>query len=151
MKRHIALKTLSWEHHHGLVHARRLVRSATVKEDAAQAVEAFLRFAQEDLRYHFRVEEEFLLPLYAQHPDADEKLIAKVLTEHIQLRAAWLALERAKRMGNGVEAMLEPLGKLLEAHIRLEERRLFPAIEATLSLEELMRIGVLITAGWRSE
>lgn len=150
MKRHIALKALSWEHHHGLVHARRLIRSATVQEDAAQAVEAFLRFVQDDLKKHFRVEEEYLFPAYACHPDADEKLIAKVVTDHVKIRAAVMELERARLRGDAVDAFVESLGKLLEAHIRLEERRLFPAIEAILSLEELMRVGVCLTAGWPS-
>ncbi|MGC8669041.1 MAG: hemerythrin domain-containing protein [Chthonomonadales bacterium] len=150
MKRHIALKPLSWEHHHGLVHARRLVRSSKAKEDAAQAVEAFLRFVEEDLRKHFRVEEEFLLPMYALHARADEKLIGKVLTEHVQIRAAILTLEQARLAGDPAEEIVQRLGKLLEGHIRLEERRLFPAVEAALSLEELMRLGTVLSAGWSS-
>ena len=111
MKRSDALAQLSRDHHHGLVVAQRLRRAA--QETALPAREAFLEFWDQEAREHFRIEEEVLLPAFAR-------------------RAADLAADPAPPPEE-----LHELGERLHAHIRHEERVLFPLIEASLSQDEM--------------
>ncbi len=106
-------------------------------ETAAEARQGFLDFFAREGRRHFRIEEELLLPAYARHGDATEDDVVRVLTDHVELRRAAtdLTTERDE---------LRRLGERLEAHIRHEERVLFPRIEAALSDEELIQLGAEI-------
>ena len=64
MKRHPSLRTLSDDHHGGLVWARRLRRAAAGEGDPpAEVAREFLRFWDTDTTLHFREEEEVLLPV----------------------------------------------------------------------------------------
>ena len=51
-----------------------------------------------------------------------------MLVDHVRIRAQVLALEGDVEIG-----ALHRLGEELAAHVRLEEREVFPLIEATLS------------------
>jgi hypothetical protein len=138
MKRSESLKPLSHEHHHALFIAKRL------RDEKEGARDAFAEFWLEEGELHFRIEEEVLLPgsgLAGPGSDAD---VARMLDDHLELR------RRARRAldgeANGDE--LYELGELLTAHVRFEERELFPRIEADLSEEELEELaGRLTDAG----
>ena len=125
MKRHAALRPLSRDHHVALVAAQRLRRATN--DDAAAAREAFLEFWREHGALHFRVEEEVLLPAFAAHADPDDSRIARMLLDHVRIRAMTQALAHDP----SVDA-LHALGEALERHVRLEEREVFPLIEAAL-------------------
>jgi quercetin dioxygenase-like cupin family protein len=84
-------------------------------------------FADESVR-HFREEEERLFPLVADAEEA-RPLIARALLEHQRLHAL------AGRVANGDTAPMRDLAELLEAHVRFEERELFPLIERLLGDE----------------
>jgi hemerythrin-like domain-containing protein len=132
MKRSAALKPLSRDHHQALVVAQKL-RRATAR-DAAETTRFFLDFWRRHGHAHFRVEEDLLLPAYAQFGDARHEAVVRVLTDHVLIRARASALEARHR------PVLEPLhelGGLLEAHVRHEERVLFPLIEEALPPERL--------------
>jgi len=130
VKRHRALVPLSHDHHQALVAARRLRRGAEGADPAAAAHE-FLRFFAADSVPHFRAEEERLFPLAADVAEATEPIV-RALLEHQRLhaRAARLA-ERLEGGEDATDAMRE-LGELLEAHVRYEERELFPLLERLL-------------------
>jgi hemerythrin-like domain-containing protein len=125
MKRHAALQPLSRDHHVTLVAAQRLRRATEATAGDARA--QFLAFWAEHGARHFRVEEDVLLPLFAQHGDPGAVVIARMLIDHVRIRARVLALDSA-----GVDE-LHALGEELAAHVRLEEREVFPLIEATLT------------------
>lgn len=134
MKRNRALVPLSHDHHHALVAARRL-RDA-LNEDAPAEAAAFSRFFAEESVRHFREEEEQLFPLVADSEEA-KPLITRALLEHQQLHAL------AGRLANGDQTLIRDVAELLEAHVRFEERKLFPLIErlvgdglATLELKD---------------
>jgi quercetin dioxygenase-like cupin family protein len=128
VKRHPALVPLSHDHHHALVQARRLRRAADTP-DAASAATAFARFfAQETVR-HFREEEESLFPLAVDHDEA-RPLIVQALLEHQRLHALVARLDGSPELGD----VMRELGELLEAHVRLEERELFPLLERLVPL-----------------
>jgi iron-sulfur cluster repair protein YtfE (RIC family) len=139
MKRSEFLQTLSRGHHHGL-HVALLLRRATTAS-AAETRRAFLEFWRMEGRQHFRAEEDVLLPAYARHRPVDNPAVARVLTEHVDLR------RRAAEVEAGDSPSLpelHELGARLEQHIRHEERVLFPAIEAALPQAELEELALAL-------
>jgi hemerythrin-like domain-containing protein len=136
MKRHAALQPLSRDHHVALVAAQQLRRATPA--DAAAVRDAFLEFWHEHGQQHFRVEEDVLLPAFATYGDPTDERIVRMLVDHVRIRASALALERDATAD--VDALQE-LGAELERHVRLEEREVFPMIEAALppaAAEELV-------------
>lgn len=137
MKRHPALVGLSHDHHHELVQARRLRLAAEAEPDerlAAAAAYVELFFA-ETVR-HFRDEEEELFPLYARRA-GETPLLRRILQEHMQLHGLARALRAEVAGGEVAPDSVRRLGDLLHAHVRAEERELFPAIEAALTDDDL--------------
>lgn len=124
MKRHPVLIPLSHDHHHALAAARRL-RLAAERGDASAEAAAFSRFFAEESVPHFREEEERLFPLVA-HSEEAQPLVVRALLEHQQLHAL------ARQVASGESAPMRELAELLEAHVRFEERELFPLIERLL-------------------
>jgi hemerythrin-like domain-containing protein len=131
MKRHPDLQSLSRDHHQALVVARRLKHVNDADATAARA--AFLEFWARYGQLHFRVEEEVLLPGFARTGGAEDPALARVLHEHAEIRRRVLQLQ-----GGAASVQVQRvLGELLAAHVRFEEGELLPAIEATLSPEQL--------------
>ena len=135
MRRHEALVPLSHDHHDALVAARRLRRSAAGPDAAAEA-EAFLDFFAEETVQHFRQEEELLFPHVVDREEARE-LVLEALLDHQRLHALAAKLGARLAGGHADPVIMRSLGEALEAHVRLEERRLFPLIEQLLSSETL--------------
>lgn len=136
MPRHAALVPLSHDHHHGLVLARRMARAGTADE-RARAAAAFAEFIGGEGGEHFREEEELLFPLVSVAAGDPCPLVETALVEHGRLRAA------AARFRGRAEAVdpadLAATAALFEAHIRREERELFPLAEriAASALDDL--------------
>jgi hypothetical protein len=135
MKRHPALVPLSHDHHQALFAAHSLVRAGPTQ--AAEALAALSAYWSPHGQIHFRAEEEILFPAYAGHADPYDPLLARTLCDHIAIRQRIGALGRTR---NPDPALLGELGRLIEAHVRLEERELFPQIEAALPDHELASI-----------
>lgn len=136
MKRAEALQPLSRDHLKSLLAAKRL-RNAT---DAAAAAQDFLKFWQAEGRCHFRVEEEVLLPGWALHCAVNRVAVARMLEEHLAIRRGAL---RAAAEEASLEELRE-LGRLLDDHVRFEERELFPMVEEALTPEDLGRLALAI-------
>ena len=149
MKRHPSLRKLSNDHHGGLVQARRLRRAAAGEgTPPAEAARAFLRFWEEDTSRHFREEEEVLLAVFARHGgDLAAEPIQEMVVDHALLRGLVMTLTGEDRSGEVSKDTLGKIGERLEAHIRLEERRVFPLVEATLPEEGLEEIGARLETG----
>jgi hypothetical protein len=135
MKRTPELRTLSEDHHHGLVQSRRLRRAG--EGDEARPTEAtardFLDFWQKDTAIHFRKEEEVLLPVMARHGgDVSRAPLVEMLEDHARIRGLVMRLSDEVVGGNVRPETLREIGDRLEAHIRLEERVVFPMIEDSL-------------------
>jgi hemerythrin-like domain-containing protein len=132
VKRHEALAQLSRDHHQALFQAQRLRRATN--EDVAVVTGGFLDFFQNVGNLHFRAEEEVLLPAYAAYADPSDEVVVRVLVDHTLIRRDVEALETA-----GLDGVHE-LGDRLEAHVRHEERVLFPLIEQALPEDELAQV-----------
>src|SRR5919199_2040882 len=132
MKRTPELRTLSEDHHHGLVHALRLRRAAEGDQayPADTAARDFLDFWQKDTALHFRKEEEVLLPVMARHGgDVTRNPVVEMLEGHARIRDLVMRLSDKVVGGNVRPETLREIGDQLEAHIRLEERVVFPLVE----------------------
>jgi hemerythrin-like domain-containing protein len=142
MKRHPSLREFSDDHHQDLVNARRL-RKATSEVGASSAGTArdFLEFWQSDTSFHFRKEEEVLLPVLARYGgNLGERPTLQMLTQHARIRGLAMQLSDELKQGMIRGDTLRNLGEQLEAHIRLEERQVFPLIEETLPEEALQEV-----------
>jgi hypothetical protein len=124
MKRHPALIPLSDDHHRALVEARRLRRAADSDEDPELAASAFADFYATHSVPHFREEEETLFPLVAGLDEA-RPLVVEALLDHQRLHALVAELQGSA----DVRRTMRAIGEQLEAHVRFEERQLFPLIE----------------------
>lgn len=125
MKRNPALQPLSREHHSALVLAKACER-AVQSGDAAMLSQARQRAIQaytNELDAHFSIEEQSLLPLL-KSPET-QALVQRTLAEHRQLRGLLMLIA----LQQSDAAALNNFGKCLSAHVRFEERELFPAIE----------------------
>jgi hemerythrin-like domain-containing protein len=104
------------------------------REKAAQAAQFFTT----DLAAHFKAEEEALFPAMRDFAGASA-LLRALLTEHRKLEAL---AERLR--GAEVVKLVDALGEFadqLEAHIRKEERELFPLYEKLVGPEAAAEVG----------
>jgi len=137
MKRADALQPLSRDHLKALLAAKRVADA----QDEATAGAAFSHFWDLE-RDHFRLEEEILLPHWAAGAEIDEPAVERMLADHLAIRAD------ALRLAHGGLSLdqLHVLGTRLHDHVRFEERRLFPMIEAALDSEAMDRLGLALAA-----
>lgn len=139
MKRHPALQDLSRDHYTALRTARILSRPRPGEDRGpAEAAQELLAFWDRELVWHFREEEELLLPLVAGHvqPTALEE-VRRMLDDHATIRAGVLQLRDPAPGTPGTAGLLQHLGRLLHDHVRMEERRLFPRLQELLTEPEL--------------
>ncbi len=127
VKRHVSLAQLSRDHHHALIMAQKLRRATD--ETAPETREDLNAFWEAHGQEHFQVEEEVLLPGFAEYGDANHPLVAAALCDHVAIRAQVQVLT-----GRPITtpAALHALGMRLRAHVQMEERELFPMIEASV-------------------
>ena len=108
-----------------------------------------MRFWEESTSAHFREEEEeVLLAVYARHGgELGVVPIQEMVVDHARIWGLVMTLIEEDRLGEVGTVTLREIGERLEAHIRLEERRVFPLVEATLPEECLEEIGARIVTG----
>ena len=82
----------------------------------------------DELHPHFLIEEQQLLPLL--HGKPEQPLAERTLHDHRQLA------ELRDRMRTPDADALRQFGQILMAHVRFEERELFPALERYLDQPE---------------
>ncbi len=126
MKRSPILQPLSREHHTALTLAKASERAAGSGDEALVKLtcQRVIRAFADELEPHFLTEEVSLLPLL--HSPETQPLLERTLADHSQLRGLLAALRQ-----NDAGA-LDSFGKCLTAHVRFEERELFPALEGLL-------------------
>lgn len=138
MKRHASLRDLSGEHHAALSLARALMRdtpqelTAGLPPDPDARVREVRARWERDLAPHFAVEERELLPLSDCGDAALRAHATRIRTEHGQLRKLLGELSADDLADRG-----DALGRLLQGHVRFEEREWFPALEAALEPDTL--------------
>ena len=126
MKRSPVLQPLSREHHTALTLAKACERAAQLRDEelVVKTCQRAIRAYADELEPHFQIEEQSLLPLLRSAEM--QPLVQRTLADHQQLRALLDGLRQ-----NNIEA-LDSFGKCMSAHVRFEERELFPAVESLL-------------------
>ena len=122
MKRHPSLIALSREHHAALVWAKRAQRSGELDPNVLMV--QLIALFERELDPHFATEERDILPILQQR--GHHALVTKTLEEHRVLRV------EIDRMCAGHAEALATFGAALAAHVRFEEREMFPVVESVL-------------------
>ncbi|ESU29201.1 hypothetical protein FLJC2902T_05910 [Flavobacterium limnosediminis JC2902] len=129
LKRVKELQSLSREHHHGLLLCWK-IRTGFAKNVSPVRMKRYTDwFYMKYLLPHFELEEEYVFPVLKK----DHELIRKALTDHRRLR-------RLFNQSINIELNLGLIEEELEAHIRFEERVLFPEIQNSATSEQLEKI-----------
>ena len=145
MKRHPALIPLSHDHHDALVVAQALILGQSPAPrsdwptDRPTQVNRVIAFFTHTLRSHFEVEEAHLFPTVLAHLPGEADLVAQLLDEHDAIRNQVRELERNPT--TALTVRLPALGRLLEAHVRREERVLFETMQREMQPDDLVALG----------
>ena len=86
--------------------------------------------------------EEELFPLLLRHVPSQPAPLREARVQHVQLEGFARKLAIAVAAGIVDRETLDAAGELLDAHIRLEERQLFPLIEELVPDDELRGLGL---------
>ncbi len=131
MKRAQALQGLSREHHEALVLARRASATAADPNSPGASVQSAHLLKRWALQFapHLALEERTLLPALERKAHTAE--VALALTQHAALR------DLIERLRLGDVQALALWGDAMSAHVRFEERSLFPLAETVLTPSEL--------------
>ena len=145
MKRHPSLVPLSRAHHDALVVAQALLLGQSPAPrsdwptDRRTQVNRVIAFFTHTLRWHFEVEEAHLFPTVLAHLPGEADLVAQLLDEHDAIRTQVRELERDPT--TALTVRLPALGRLLEAHVRREERVLFETMQREMAPADLETLG----------
>jgi hemerythrin superfamily protein len=136
IKRNENIVILSREHHFGLLFCWK-IRQGIRKNAAADRIKNYVNyFWHTHLHTHFEEEEIYMFL------KVNDEACRKALEQHeqISLRIKQI-LDAETPLGYDI---LAQLADLVEAHIRFEERELFPHLEKVLTEGELKRIGAAL-------
>jgi hemerythrin-like domain-containing protein len=135
LKRSEELQPLSRQHHNGLLFCLLLQKGLKKAADPDVMKEFIQNFWYKDLQHHFELEERFLDPLKNKYPGLKEQL-NRMVQEHYDLKN----IINEIALSPSYKSINELTGRL-DAHVRFEERMLFPLIEQTITEEERQGIG----------
>lgn len=144
MRRHASLIPLTHDHHHGLAQARRMKLAAEAGDPQTRLDRAleFLDYFGREALHHFRAEEEAIFPLLLDYFDERPELLVRTLLQHLKIHSCTTRLREEVDACAVNEDTLRELAELLEAHIRLEEKELFPLIEEVVPVKALNKAGL---------
>ncbi len=133
MKRAPELRSLSNDHHRALVIAK-MAKKANSEggETVADIWREMEKYFSTELENHFRIEETYI----ASHLEAlgETELVEKLYNEHQEIRSHF------ESGSTRTVTDLTDFGKLLEQHVRFEERELFGVAQELLSPDALASI-----------
>ncbi len=134
MKRAEQLQDLSREHHGSLVMAKRIAEIAESGDATAisEAIETVKSYYESELEVHFQHEERTIFaPIFKEYRE-HIGIATQLLKEHGAMRMLMPKLH--------IDSAREDLAEFaitLKNHTRLEERELFPIVEAHFTDEQL--------------
>ena len=140
MKRNANLQPLSREHHLALLCWRELDRQLSAAgggdhADLTVAIDGLREYWDDKFLAHMDCEETLLLDLLS------DALRSRLLAEHSALRSHFYSVLQQLDSGEFDNDELVKLTTLWRAHIRWEERQLFPYLETHASTGDLASIG----------
>lgn len=143
MKRIEAIAPLSRDHHSSLILAQLLKNGAPIYKDLPTTINDKKEYALNQynthIKFHF-IAEEKMLEVVKNNSSVINMLFEEVIQEHNQLHTLFYELEYAV----DIEKTMNEIATLLEAHIRKEERILFPILQEKCTADELNKIHQLL-------
>jgi hemerythrin-like domain-containing protein len=132
-KRHESLILLARDHHEALLLALRLQQGTRAllklrSHDPKQQARQVSAFCDQQLKRHFEEEETILFPVARINIPSTQSIIGNLIKEH-RLMEDSISGFRSPAM-ESLGSDLQSFGKLLEHHVRTEDRTLFPIIES---------------------
>lgn len=129
LKRTEALKSLSRDHHHGLLLCWK-IRQGIKQNVEPDRIKKYLDwFWISYLKPHFEIEEQYVFPILGK----ENKLVKQALAEHRKLKRLFVN-------ESDIQKSISLIEEELEKHIRFEERVLFNEIQVVASSEQLLQI-----------
>ncbi|HEX5024559.1 MAG TPA: hemerythrin domain-containing protein [Agriterribacter sp.] len=132
IQRNEHIVSLSKDHHATLLFCWKIRTGLKHEVDVDRMLKYVQYFWQQHQQLHFLEEETILFA-----PLVDDK-VQRALDEHIQIQEKIQALRTAEDV---VKLQLTSLAEFVYAHVRYEERELFPNLEQVLTNEQLENIG----------
>ena len=126
LKRDPRIQPISREHHHTLLLCWK-IRKGISKNIEIERIKKYADwFFATHIVPHFEIEEEYIFPVLGM----DSELVKKALSEHRRLKRLFSEKEN-------VSISLSLIEEELDAHIRFEERVLFPEVQKIASKQQL--------------
>lgn len=147
MKRNEALLKLSREHHTGLIMAQLLKRNAPAYQGLPSSDEDKFKYLSSMLKTHLRPhfeQEEKIIGYLDSTSETYKPMHARILSEHQTM------LSICEKFRFGTDDMVEYMdtfGRLLEKHIRFEEREYFEFLQRHASEEDFEYIKNVLEPG----
>ena len=133
LKRHPALVPLSKDHHFGLLLCWK-IRTGVKKEVAPDRIARYVSyFFENHLKRHFEEEEQHIFTLLPETNDKRKK------AERQHRKLGRLA-QKLSLVPEKTDVTLGQIEEELEAHIRFEERELFPYLQGSMEESELEQL-----------
>lgn len=133
IKRSKHILQLSKDHHFTLLFCWKIRQGLKQHIDTERIKKYVQEFWEKDMQEHFREEENILFA-----PVNDDK-VRKAIEDHQQIKQQVKLIETLT--GEAVAKLLSTLANQVDAHVRYEERELFPHLEATLTETQMEAIG----------
>ncbi len=133
IKRNKHILQLSKDHHFTLLFSWKIRQGLKHEADVERIKKYVQYFWQRDMQDHFREEEDIL---FAPVKDAE---VQKAIEDHRQIKEQIDLLKTST--GEEASKQLTTLADLVDAHVRYEERELFPHLENVLTEAQLETIG----------
>jgi hypothetical protein len=142
VKRDKSLVRLSWDHHHGLVMARRIEQELPGADSDGLAVlySDLLGFWAAGLLPHFRAEQECLLARLIRHVAPEHEAVTRTQTDHLYLEALVATMRDVPELEVRRDA-LRRFADALRTHIRWEEDVLFELTQDSFDQDDLSALG----------
>lgn len=139
LRRHAALVPLSRDHHDVLVQVLWLRRAAAGRPEALRRTAAdFLAYFREEMLGHMSDEEDVLLPAVETDEPAGA---ARIRSEHAEIRSLAVRAEGCLDEAGTLAPLALDLAKLLDDHVRFEERAFFMRVQELLDPAALEALG----------
>jgi hemerythrin-like domain-containing protein len=144
IKRDQRLIWLSRDHHDGLLIVWKIRQGLRQGIDVRRIIDYVLHAFAADLEPHFKEEEVLLFP----NLDPKDDLRVRAEAEHAALRET---IRKCKSFAADNVALLQEFAAMLDAHIRFEERKLFPHVEQVVPMEILNEVGRQLEADHKNK
>lgn len=125
---------LSRDHHFGLLFCWKIRQGIKQGVDANRIKQYILYYRDNHLNRHFQLEEDILFL------SEEDPYCGKAIKEHRQIALCMKAIETS----NTSTDQLLALADMVDAHIRYEERELFPYLENKYTAKQLSAIGAVL-------